>query len=590
MPDDDLPLTPGAAADEGPDGGALPAAAASPDGRAPDAAAGAAPDGGAAEEAGAESEAAGEHTHARRRRAPARTRQATSRRPHRPQRRADDARSTGPRLRILVVLVAILAVGALADRASGNPTPSTPFASNSSGAPSVVAPGDALSSSWFCAGATDEAKGQAPGRLVVTNTAASPVTGTATMVSSTGVRQVVPIKVPAESHISVAESVPGGAPWVGAIVDLQGGLASVEQGIGGPLGASSTPCATTGSSTWYFAAGETLVNADTELLLLNPYPTDSIVDLTFTTDQGVEQPGADQGLVVPAKGLLAVDVRSHLRRRTRIATTINVRTGRVVAWKAGLITPPAKGEATIGSPQAANAPDPAAPVGGASVTLGAPSAGTSWIWPEGDSGNGFNEQYSIYNPGSRTADVSLSIGLDSGTAQPFNLSVAPESVTTISSANEARIPAGVGHFAVLHSLNGEPVVAERTLTVGKPSALSGIGEIPGIRAQASEWLLGANAVPSTSQGYLVVDNPSSVPVQVSVAAVGGGHTTAIPKLVPFTIPANRRASILLNKDVAPQTALLVTGSSPIVVERDLYGIATAPGVSLSPGVPLSTGK
>lgn len=487
-------------------------------------------------------------------------------------------------------MVALLAVGGLADRAAGSPGASTPLATDTADDVSVVAPGDALSSSWFCGGATDVAKGQAPGQLEVTNAATSPITGTATVVASTGARHVVRLKVPAQGHLAVPEQVPGGAAWVGAMVNLQGGLASVEQEIVGKLGTSSSPCATTGSRSWYFTSGATLVNAGVELTLLNPYPTDAIVDLTLTTNQGVEQPGDFQGLVVPARGMLAVDLGSHLRRRQRIATSISARTGRVVAWKSDIVTPPAAGQATIGSPQAAHSPDPAAPVGGVAVTLGSPSTGTEWTWPEGDSGNGFDERYTIYNPGTRPADVALTIGLDAGSAQPVDLSIAPESVATVVSDQQARIPAGVGHFAEVRSTNGVPVVAERTLAVGKPSAMSGLGEIPGIRASASAWLLGANAAPATAQGYLVVDNPGRTPVRVSVAAVQEGRTTAIPKLVPFTIPVGRRASILLNKDVAPQTALLVEGSGPIVVERDLYGITTAPGVSLSPGAPFSQGS
>ena len=498
-----------------------------------------------------------------------------------------DADRTVHRVPILLALVALLAVGGLIDRASGGPgTPDRPGAATA-GAVSVVAPGNALSSSWFCGGATDQAKSGAPGELEVTNVSTGPVAGTATIVASNGARRVVALKVPAEGHATVRERVPGGAGWVGAMVNLEGGLVSVDQEVVGRLGASSTPCATSGSRAWYFTSGATLVNAGVELSLLNPYPTDAIVDLTFTTNEGVEQPGDFQGLVVPARGMLAVNLGSHLRRRQRIATTVTARAGRVVAWKTDVVTPPAKGQATIGSPQGADAPDPAAPVGGVAVTLGAPSAGTLWTWPEGDTGNGFNEQYTIYNPTATTADVELTIGLDLGSAQPVDLTVAPESVATVTSNEQARIPAGVGHFAQVRSTNGVPVVAERTLAVSAPSAISGLGELPGLRTSAPAWLLGADTAPGSSRGYLVVDNPGRTPVRISVTAVRHGRTTALPRLRPFTIPTGRRASILLNRSVAPQTALVVTGSAPIIVERDLYGTRTAREVSLSPGVPFS---
>ena len=118
----------------------------------------------------------------------------------------------------------------------------------------------------------------------------------------------------------------------------------------GRSGGPSTPCATAGSSQWYFATGATLINASVGLSLLNPYPTDAVVDLSFTTDQGVEQPQEFQGLVVPPDGLLTVNLGDHLRRRQAIATTVTARSGRLVAWKTDVVTPPARGEALLGTP------------------------------------------------------------------------------------------------------------------------------------------------------------------------------------------------------------------------------------------------
>jgi hypothetical protein len=497
------------------------------------------------------------------------------------------AGGTVARVPIVLAVAGLLIVGGLVDRAGGGATNAPPSAA-AAGEVSVVAPGDALSSSWFCGGATDDQHGEAPGQLMVTNMGPTAIDGTATLVSSIGKKVVEPVHVAAEGDAMIPESVPGGAAWIGAMVDLQGGQATVDQQIVGSLGASSTPCATTGSRSWYFTSGATLVNAGVELSLLNPYPADAIVDLTFTTDQGVEQPGDFQGLVVPARGMLAVDLGSHLRRRQRIATTVSVTTGRVVAWKTDIVTPPAKGQATIGSPQAATAPDPAAPIGGVAVTLGSPSPGTQWTWPEGDSGNGFDEQYAIYNPGSATAEVALTIGLDAGTAEPFDLSVAPDSVSTVVSSSEARVPAGVGHFAEVRSINGVPVVAERTLAVGAPSTISGLGELPGIRMAVPAWLVGANAAPAGTQAYLVIDNPGTRSVAVSVQGVVDGRTAPLATLAPFSVPGGKRASILVNKDAPPSEALVVRASGPVVVERDLYGSGKAPGVSLSPGVPLGS--
>ena len=111
--------------------------------------------------------------------------------------------------------------------------------------------------------------------------------------------------------------------------------------MNGPLGRSSTPCATAGSSQWYFATGATLINASVAMSLLNPYPTDAVVDLSFTTDQGVEAaPSSSRGWSCPPDGLIAVNLGDHLRRRQFIATTVTARSGRLVAWKTDVVTPP----------------------------------------------------------------------------------------------------------------------------------------------------------------------------------------------------------------------------------------------------------
>src|SRR5581483_10922452 len=142
----------------------------------------------------------------------------------------------------------------------------------------VAAPASALSSSWFCAGATDGGPLGLAGTLVIANSGSLPATGQATVVGSNGSRRVEPFTAQPDASVAVPESLPGGAPWVGAIVDVDAGAVAVSQSIQSDLGWSVSPCATSGSSRWYFASGETLINAGLDVSLLNPYPTDSIVD------------------------------------------------------------------------------------------------------------------------------------------------------------------------------------------------------------------------------------------------------------------------------------------------------------------------
>jgi hypothetical protein len=505
-------------------------------------------------------------------------------------------RTRGPaRLLIVAAVAATLVVVGLIDRA-GAPAP----AAGASVPPvPVAAPALALSSSWFCAGATDlhrsirssggnsgSDRGAAPGSVVIANSGLATATGVVTLVPNQGSPVRVPISVDADSRITVTEDVPQGAPWIGAIVDVNAGAVAVTQQMSGAAGAAATPCATSGSAQWYFPTGVTLVNASETLSLLNPYSSDTVVDLSFTTDQGLGQPQEFQGLVVAPGQLLAVNLGDHLRRRQAIATTVTARSGRLVAWRTEVVTPPTAHEAILGTP-AASAPfaDPAAPIAGVTVTLGLPAPALTWTWPDGETANGVDERYAIYNPGPGSADLKLSLILDQGVAEPFDLSVGPEQVITVISSQEVRIPPGVGHAAVLESLNNVPVVAERTLAATSPSTWSGLGTLPGARLAASRWLLATSGADRSHDAVVLVYNPGRAAAQAVLEGLSG--RAQVP-LTAVTVGAGRRVAIHVSHVGAGlNEPLVVSASGPVYVESDFYGQAGTPGISLSFGVPLN---
>lgn len=493
------------------------------------------------------------------------------------------------RLPIVAALAAALIVGGLIDRAGA---PATAPAVASVQLTPVAAPAPALSSSWFCAGATDvhqrghRDRGAAPGSVVIANSGLASATGVVTLVPSQGPTVRVPVSVEPDSRTAVTEDVRQGAPWIGAIVDINAGAVAVAQEIAGTAGSSATPCATAGSTQWYFPTGATLINASETLSLLNPYSTDAVVDLSFTTDEGLEQPQEFQGLVVSPGQLVSVNLGDHLRRRQAIATTVAARSGRLVAWKTESVTPPTSRQPVLGTPSAA-APfaDPAAPIAGVTVTLGVPAPAPAWTWADGDTGNGVNERYVIYNPGAGAAELKLAVILDQGVAEPFDLSVGPEQVITVVSSQEVRIPPGVGHAAVLESLNGVPVVAERAVAAGSPSAWSGLGELPGGLLSASRWLLAATGADRNHDGVVVVYNPGEAAARTVLEGLSGG--AQVP-LTAVTVGAGRRVAVHVNSwPAVGDEPLVVSASAPVYVESDFYGRGDTPGLSLSLGVPLS---
>ncbi|HLH47150.1 MAG TPA: DUF5719 family protein [Acidimicrobiales bacterium] len=498
---------------------------------------------------------------------------------------ASRPRRPGPaRAPVVAVVAAALVAGLVLGRAG---RPARPAAAQAPRA--AAAPASALSSTWYCAGASARAGGVTPGSLVLSNTGRTPLRAAITLFPDRGPVRHLGATVAADSRETFVETAPHGPSAVGASVTLDGGGASVEQQVSGPLGITATPCATTGSARWYFATGATRVNAHDEIELLNPYPSTAIVDLTFTTNEGLEQPQAFQAMVVRGDSLTAVDLGSQLRRRTSIATTVTASTGRVVAWQAETVTPPRHGEVVLGT-KAADRPDadPASPFPGVSVTPGAPALSSMWLWPQGETQRGVEERYLVYNPGRRTARVKLSVHLATGTAEPFTVTVGPGQVSALTTASETRIPPGVGYSVSLRSTDGIPVVAERTVAAGPPARVRGTAQLVGATAPARSWLVGAGAVDARLDELLAVSNPGRRPVVVTVDRLDPSGPAALPGLASVHIGAQGSVDVNLSRVAAwLASPLVVRATGPVVVGRELDGRGRSRGLGLSLGVPLT---
>ena len=80
---------------------------------------------------------------------------------------------------------------------------------------------------------------------------------------------------------------------------------------------------------WYFAAGTTVKGAQQYLVLFNPFGDDAIVDVSFLTDAGVQEPDDLQALVVPRRSRVTIPVQDAVpRQRGRRARPRPRRPGR----------------------------------------------------------------------------------------------------------------------------------------------------------------------------------------------------------------------------------------------------------------------
>ena len=467
------------------------------------------------------------------------------------------------RIRACVVLGILLVGGLVADRLPRSVAPGA--AGAGAGGMPVAAPAASLSSTWFCAGATGTADGPADGTVVVANASDRELTGTVTVVPDQGDPRTVPLTVGPRARAIVRQREIVSAHYVAALVEMDGGDVVVEHEVAGPLGLSTAPCASSASDRWYLAEGSTAREDNMLLALYNPFPEDAIVDLSFSTDQGRAVPSDFTGIVVRGGRLVVVDVGAHVRRRNNIATVVSARTGRLVVDRIQL-----RGGATRGL----------------SLALAAPSPGRTWYFPEGLVADGVTERYHLFNPTDTEAVVSIELALEEGAAEPFDLTIPPRDRLTVVASEEERIPRGVGHAATVRSLNGVPVVAERSVAAVAPAGRTGTADTLGARRTSRSWVLAAGGATDTLDEWVIVLNPGTASATVSVQGLAGGQMLAVEGLQNVAVPGGRRVAVRLTDHVKREDlALVVRSTIPVVVERGLYRIG-APGLALSSGVPL----
>lgn len=471
---------------------------------------------------------------------------------------------TARRTPVLVAMVVLLAAGGYADRASPDRPAVSAAAAGRALMPSA-APAGALSSSWFCVGATAGEGSVADGVVEVANPTDRQASGTLTVVPVSGRTAAVPLVVQPMSVTAVTLREVAAAPWAAAIVDLDAGQVAAELVVRGPSESDATPCSSRASDRWHFADGVTAKDAGLVLSVFNPFPEDAIVDLSFSTDQGRAAPAAFRPIVVPAHSLVVRDIGEHVRRRDAISTELSVRTGRVVAAQTQTRT--AAGKA------------------GLSISLGSPSLGTTWHFPSGLVSDGVDEHYAVSNPGSREASVLFQVVLDQGVAEDFERAVPARGRLDVVLNEEVGVPRGVGHSVTVRSLDGVPVVVSRTLAFAPPATQAGRADTLGARRAATRWLFAAGGPSDGADEWLVVANTGATPARISVTGLVGGSGLAVAGLQDVAVGAGRRASFRLGDHVTRGTLPLVVRSTvPVVVERALY--LAGGGVWAGPGIPL----
>lgn len=464
----------------------------------------------------------------------------------------------------LAVLAALLVSGGVAD--SRIDRGASRSATAVSAQVPLAAPASARSSAWYCPGApVTGALGE--GTLVVANAGDRRLTGTVTLYPDRGEIRQAPIAVGPSGRTAVRLADLVSTAYASALVELDGGQAVAEVTTTGPLGDTVAGCTSSASSSWYFAEGVTTRDAAEVLLALNPFPDDAVVDISFSTEEGVVTPQALTGLLVRGQALTTINVGEFVQRRESVSTTLIARTGRLVVGRLQAF------DGTVGRR-------------GVSVGLGAAAPGPTWYFPEGLVAEGLTERFLVYNPGAVEAQVELSLALDSGEAEPLRLTIPRESRLTVVAGEESRIPKGVPHAVTVRSVEGPEVVVERTLDGAAPSPRTGMAITLGARLPATRWVVAAGAADDNTDQWVVVQNPGDRPARVSLNLLAEGSAGPVGNFTNIEVPAGQRKALHVNEALRrPTTPLLLTSTEAVVVERDLYRLR-APGIGMSTAIPL----
>jgi hypothetical protein len=541
----------------------------------------------------------------------------------RPARASSDRRGLVLRIPLVLGLAALLAGAVVLDRRGDDGPDAASGAAPAAGAGvarlmPAGRPETDGSSTWYCAAGTAEADGFADHRVAIVNTGDEDRTATLTVVTGDIRHPTGPeggaaeaggppvtreVTVPPGRRVEVRLGDIVAAGLAAAVIEVDGGGVAVEHQVSGPHGEDAGPCATFAGSTWHLAWGATTRDARDVVVLFNPFPSPATVDGRFVTEDGGREPVRFQGFPVPAGGVVGVDLGDDVTRSQQVAATFRARTGRIVVERLQQF------DGSLGTE-------------GLSLDLAVPSAGTTWVFADGEAtvpapvppapgeeaeaapaaggdeaGATSSERIVVYNPSRDRAQVEVRVlpgGDDSGPApQPFRLSVPAGAYEVIDYGDQARIVAGQPHTTVVHVSNGARVVAQRvTVDVGPPPSRRRppTGEVtaaPGARLAAPTWTFPSVAAGDDETAAFVVFNPDPTrPVRVRLDVPGAGRDRDRGGASAQVPPGGR---VSLDAPTGATTAgVVVTAGGPVVAERVIRA-ADGRREALAPGVPLLDG-
>jgi hypothetical protein len=207
-------------------------------------------------------------------------------------------------------------------------------------------------------------------------------------------------------------------------------------------------------------------------------------------------------------------------------------------------------------------------------------AQTRWYLPEGATGPAFEEFILLANPTATPATVRLTFLKGDGSPQTVDTTVAPTSRRTVYVNQLPGLENNGELSVVVDSLNGVPIVAERSMYWLGTDRRGG-HNATGIAAPATTWYLAEGATGFFTT-YVLLSNPgaSAVTATLSFQREDGPIVNHVQ-----AVPANSRRTVAVNDvpGMGPNLAFAttITATGPILVERAMYWLGFAGGHAAS---------
>jgi hypothetical protein len=434
-------------------------------------------------------------------------------------------------------------------------------------------------SAWRCPGPLPVGAGKESSRVAIVNSAAYPVTVTVTVararisvsaISPTSSVTALRRKVLGHSQAVVELSRRGPAGFAAVSVESDRGGIGVSEAIEGAANATgkvlpSSPCTLGAAPDGYLPTGSTAGSSSVTLSLFDPEATPAVVNVSVSNGSSISSPPAFQGLVVPASGLVVLDLRRWVFQVSSLAVEATAVSGSVVVGALEATSELVEvASASPGSHRVTHAN-----LVGTSLLVGPNKALRQWAFTALQSKIGVASTFSVYNPDNT----------------PVSVSVAPPGAAGKVAALTEEVPAGgivdfatpitpgtrLGAKSVVISARGGAVVVARLTTRQKSRTLEELNSTAGTAGPKQKWLLPGAMDNRGVDDVVTLANPGGRTVSVRLLGLTYGPAEELMiETVDVLAGTSRSVDLGALLDPAPGGfALQVSSTAPILVEQQL---------------------